>query len=440
LRKGKRTQFFHRVANSHRKFNQVDSLTINGAIYRNFVEMKEHIVQHYNNLYFENCSWQPTVEDLSFLSIDAEESIWLERAFEEKEVWDVIRDLNGDKAPSPDDFTMAFFQKCWDILKTDIMDVFAEFHTRGKFEKSFNATFVSLIPKKTGAMDVRDFRPISLVGGIYKIISKVLANKFKSVLDKIISNTQNAFIGGRQILDSVLIANECVDSQIRSGDPRLLCKLDLEKAYDHVNWDFLLNLLHRCGFGKKWRAWIWFCISTMRFSILVNGTPSGFFNSSQGLRQGDHFSPFLFVVVMEALSRMLSAALDQGNLTGFSVGSRESEALVVSHLMFADDTLTFCGAQEEQIRHLRCIFLYFEVASGLRINLGKSEIVPIGAVENVEGLAHLLGCRVASLPMTYLVLPLGASYKSVSIWKVLLRKWKGGWLDGSECICQRVGS
>jgi len=84
-------------------------------------------------------------------------------------------------------------------------------------------------------MDVRDFRPISLVGGIYKIISKVLANRFKSVVGKIISNTQNAFIGGRQILDSVLIANECVNSHIRSGDPGLLCKMDLEKAYDHVN-------------------------------------------------------------------------------------------------------------------------------------------------------------------------------------------------------------
>jgi hypothetical protein len=194
------------------------------------------------------------VEGLSFLSIDAEESIWLERAFEEKEVWDVIKDLNGDKAPGPYGFTMAFFQKCWDFLKTNIMDVFVEFHTRCKFEKSFNATFVCLIPKKFGAMDVRDFRPISLVGGIYKIISKVLANRFKSVLGKIISNTQNAFIGGRQILDSMLIANECVDSQIRSEDLGLLCKLDLEKAYDHVNWNFLLYLLHRCSFGEKWRA------------------------------------------------------------------------------------------------------------------------------------------------------------------------------------------
>jgi hypothetical protein len=143
--------------------------------------------------------------------------------------------------------------------------------------------------------------------------------------------------------------------------------------------------------------------------------PVGFFYSSRDLRQGDPLSPFLFVVVMKALSRMLIATLDQGNLTGFSVGSRESETLVVNHLLFPDDTLIFCGAQEEQIRHLRCIFLCFEATSGLRINLGKSEVVPIGAVEDVDRLAHLLGCRVASLPLTYLGLPLGASYKSVSI-------------------------
>jgi hypothetical protein len=140
-----------------------------------------------------------------------------------------------------------------------------------------------------------------------------------------------------------------------------------------------------------------------------------FFNSTRGLRQGDPLSPLLFVVVMEALSRMLIAAMDQGNLTGFSVGSRDYDALVVNHLLFADDTLIFCGAQGEQIRHLRCIFLCFEAASGLRINLGKSEIVPIGEIEDVEGLAQLQGCRIASLPMTYLSLPLATSYKAVFI-------------------------
>jgi hypothetical protein len=125
---------------------------------------------------------------------------------------------------------------------------------------------------------------------------------------------------------------------------------------------------------------------------------------------------------MEALSRMLIAALGQGNLTVFLVGSMDSDALVVNHLLFANDTLIFCGVQEEQIQHLRCIFLCFEAASGLRINLGKSEIVPIGEIEDVEGLAQLLGCRVASLPMTYLGLLLGASYKAVSIWNGVIEK------------------
>jgi hypothetical protein len=129
----------------------------------------------------------------------------------------------------------------------------------------------------------------------------------------------------------VLIANKCLDSQIRSRESGLLCKLDLEKAYVHVNWDFLLYLLQCCSFGVKWRAWIRFCISIVRFSILVNGTPSGFFNSTRGLQQGDPFSPLLFMVVMEALNRMLIAAMDQGNLTGFSMGPRDSYALVVNH-------------------------------------------------------------------------------------------------------------
>jgi hypothetical protein len=121
-------------------------------------------------------------DDLSFLSIDEDDRIWMEREFEEDEIWAVIQNFKGDKAPGPDGFTMAFFQKCWEILKTDIIAVLKEFQTSGKFEKSLNATFVSLIPKKAGAVDIKDFRPISLIGGMYKIISKVLANRLKSVI------------------------------------------------------------------------------------------------------------------------------------------------------------------------------------------------------------------------------------------------------------------
>jgi hypothetical protein len=190
----------------------VGALRINGAMSSDPVEIKEHIVNYYDKLYTEQSTWRPRMDGLFFSSIDTEERIWLERDFEEQEVLEVVRDLNGDKAPGPDGFTMAFFQKCWGVLKQDIMAVFSEFHNSCQFEKSFNVTFVSPIPKKADAVDVKDSRPISLVGGVYKLISKVLANRFKSVLEKIISSSQNAFVGGRQILDSVLIANECLDS------------------------------------------------------------------------------------------------------------------------------------------------------------------------------------------------------------------------------------
>ena len=188
--------------------------------------------------------------------------------------------------------------------------------------------------------------PLVLLG-VYKILAKVLANRLRRVLDGLVSESQNAFVRDRQTLDSVLIANECLDSRLKSHNPGVVCKLDIEKAYDHVNWECLLHLLDRMGFGSKWKMWIKTCISTVRFSIMVNGSPSGFFGSSRGIRQGDPLSPLLFLLVMEVLSRMLSRTEEAGLIRGFRAVKAQEEGLSISHLLFADDTVVFCDADPD---------------------------------------------------------------------------------------------
>ena len=240
----------------------------------------------------------------------------------------------------------------WDFVKNEVLEFFKEFHEQGRFVKQLNATFLVLIPKKQTVEDFKDLRPISLVGGLYKILTKVLANRIKRVLDKVISKSQNAFVEGRQILDAVLIANEIVDSSLRRKECGLICKLDIEKAYDTISWEFLFQVMGKMGFGGRWMSWIKWCISTASFYVLVNGSAAGFFPRSRGLRQGDPLSPYLFVIGMETLSCLLNRATDENYLSGVKIADGRGEELVISHLLYADDTLLFCKADNDELKFI----------------------------------------------------------------------------------------
>lgn len=253
-----------------------------------------------------------------------------------------------------------------------------------------------------------------------------------------ISDSQNAFVGGRQILDAVLVANESVDSRLRQRNEGIICKLAIEQAYDNVNWEFLLYVMEMMGFGVTWRLWIHFCISMVRMSILVNGSPTRFFPTHRGLRQGDPLSLMLFLLVMEALGHLLSRAVHGGLLQGFEVGSR-STSLVVSHLFYVDDALIFCNAGADQIGHLRCVLWCFEAVSGLWVNLLKSKLIPVGEVTRLQVFATILGCKVASLLILYLGLPLELLSRPEGCgmgWWIVC---SGNWQDGNGNIYLKEG-
>ena len=163
--------------------------------------------------------------------------------------------MDRDKAPGPDGFIITVFQECWDVIKEDLVRVFAEFHRSGIINQSTNVSII-LLPKRNLTKKISYFRPISLITSLYKIIAKVLSRRLRGVPHETIHSTQDAFVQGRQILDAVLIANEIVDERRRSREEGVVFKIDFEKAYDHVRWDFLDQVLEKKGFGPRWRKWM----------------------------------------------------------------------------------------------------------------------------------------------------------------------------------------
>ena len=174
-----------------------------------------------------------------------------------------------------------------------------------------------MIPKVNNPETVAQFRPISLCNVIYKILSKVIVNRLKPILKSIISETQSAFVADRLITDNILIAFESLHhmkTQCSGRTGFMALKLDMSKAYDRVEWVFLEKILLKMGFQDTWVAMIMQCITTVSYSILVNGEPTGLIYPSRGLRQGDPLSPFLFLFCAEGLNALLCQVANNGEI------------------------------------------------------------------------------------------------------------------------------
>ncbi|XP_024190158.1 uncharacterized protein LOC112194141 [Rosa chinensis] len=288
--------------------------------------------------------------------------------------------MHPSKAPGPDGFSPFFFQKYWDLVGHEVSNAVISMLTLSEIPSDLNYTYVALIPKIKEVVNMSHLRPIALCNVIYKIASKVIANRLKSFLPDIISPQQSAFVPNRLITDNTLVASELAHymHKLRRGQEGFLAlKLDISKAYDRLEWGFLQRIMIKMGFAEQWVALIMSCLSTVRFSFLINGTPRGYVTPQRGLRQGDPLSPYLFLLCAEGLSALISHVVSNGQWQGLRVCDG---APSISHLLFADDSMLYFYATIQDCLMIRNVLNIYEKASGQQVNLQKSNVVFSGSV------------------------------------------------------------
>jgi hypothetical protein len=270
-----------------------------------------------------------------------------------------------------------------------------------------NDTAIVLIPKSNEAANLKDYRPISLCNIVYKVISKCIANRLSPILDEIIAPTQSAFIPGRMITDNALMAFECIFAlQNNNNKSGKFCayKLDLCKAYDRVDWTFLEGTMRKMVFAEKWINWIMSCVTSVRYTVRLNGTLLEAFSPTRGLRQGDPLSPYLFLLVAEGLSTLIQQEIRDSSLRELKICRK---APGISHLLFADDSLLFFEANKEQATIVKGILQKYESCTGQLLSPSKCSILLGNNVREEDGkdTLSILQIEKAEFEEKYLGLP-----------------------------------
>ncbi|XP_024640483.1 uncharacterized protein [Medicago truncatula] len=298
------------------------------------MEVRRVVMEYFTN-HVAASGWErPTLDGVPFAMLNEEDNLGLVAPFSSKEIEEIVKDSDGDKSPGPDGFNFAFVKRFWHLIKGE------------------------------------DYRPISLLGCLYKLVAKVLARRLAKVMNPIISLNQSAFLKGRNLVDGVMAINEIVDFAKKFKKECLILKVDFEnfeKAYDSVDWGFLVYMMKRVGMCSKWIARMKACVCGGTMSILVNGSPTEEINIHTGLKQGDPLAPFLFLLVAEGFSGLLRNAVRLDLFQGFKM---KEEGKEYSHLQYADDTICMGKATVNNLWTLKALLRGFELASGLKVELG----------------------------------------------------------------------
>jgi len=423
------SSYFHKMVIQRNSQNHIHFFTdVDGTKITSPVEIHRHVVEYFRSvLGTTDLPSSPVtleyLQDLLPFRCSPSQAEGLLCEVKEAKIREILFAMPSNKAPGPDGYPVEFYKTAWSTVGHDLVLAIQEFFRNGRLLKDLNTTIIALIPKTPAASALADFRPISCCNLAYKIISNILATRLKPLLLECISPNLTAFLSGRSLGENVLLASELIRRYDKVSCPRSsLLKVDIRKTFDTVCWNFVLKLLEAQNFPPLFISWIKECISSPRFSIAINGELAGFFEGMKGLRQGDCISPYLFIMVMEVLSRMLDKGTEQGKFLAHPLCLSPR----LTHLAFADDLLVFSDGSHSSLLGISEILRLFHSFSGLDMNPAKSELF-LGGFDDVEAtmVSDLLEVRLGSFPTRYLGLPLNPTKLSLATLQPFLQKITG---------------